>query len=579
MDVITDKKKLMYMVEESAKGIVALPQFQRNFVWSRDAIADLLTSLLRGYYIGSFLLLRSDPESQPFAVRPILGANVASDKIRPDWLILDGQQRLTSLHYAFTAPDEPVRYTKHAYRFFIHLDHLLDGNDDELVESVRFDQCSEWEEKTVQFQQRILPLKEIPTWNRWKDAYEDWLDDSGNDDLKNTYRNKWREPWRKAIGQNLLEVDIPYIEIPKIKEGDEDGIADVCVIFEKLNSTGEPLSVYDLLTARLYKHNIDLHALWAEAVSQHQILNELSDEKPDTYGVLLLRTIALIRKKECKGKTLINLPPTDFEDDWRAAAEAMEEALKRLMSTQEGGFGVIDPKWMTYSTMLPVLAVALKVAKDSKAGPEAYTDIHAWYWGSVFSERYTGSVESTSYRDAMDLVQRIENPSFEPVCYRVFRERILENPNFTFMDEHRRNGQYRGIMNLIALQGARDFGSEDSIEFHKLDDHHIFPTAYLRDFHDLKGGEKVNTIVNKTLIVDTTNRSISRKSPKDYLESVLPAGHKEKILRSHMINAEAQSAMETNNYNDFVEARNKVLVNRVRELVGVAAATGEAGDC
>jgi len=129
-----------------------LPRFQRNFVWGRDDITDLLVSILKGYFIGSFLMLRTDSDSTPFAPRPIQGVNLRPNDSRPDWMILDGQQRLTSLHYVFAAPNIPLRGTKYPYRFFLDLKKLVSGEIDEAVTSRRADWCDKELERETQFE-------------------------------------------------------------------------------------------------------------------------------------------------------------------------------------------------------------------------------------------------------------------------------------------------------------------------------------------------------------------------------------------------------------------------------------------
>jgi len=179
----------------------------------------------------------------------------------------------------------------------------------------------------------------------------------------NEYFNQQKPIWNEAISK-LHQFQVPIIEIPKVPPDDPDRISEVCAIFEKMNSTGVRLSVYDLLTARLYKDDIDLHALWEEAVEQYDRLREFSGGEPDVYGVYTLRTIALLRGIEVKSKTLINLSPQDFEKDWRTATEYIEKALQRITSTNPDGFGAFDPKWAPYSTMVSTLAALLHYTGD-----------------------------------------------------------------------------------------------------------------------------------------------------------------------------------------------------------------------
>ena len=134
MEIITDKRKLLPMVLKACEGKICLPDFQRDFVWPPDAIADLLRSMLRRYFVGSLLLLRCDPNDPPFAPCLLRGAKSNTTTLISGGLLLDGQQRLTSLVYAFKAPDLPLKNTKLRRWFFVVLDLLgKDPDDEEIV--------------------------------------------------------------------------------------------------------------------------------------------------------------------------------------------------------------------------------------------------------------------------------------------------------------------------------------------------------------------------------------------------------------------------------------------------------------
>ena len=105
MDIIPDKRKVVGLIEHAHDGKICLPNFQRDFVWTREEVADLVRSIIRGYFIGSLLLLRCDPNNPPFAPEFLRGAQPSYKEPRPEHLVLDGQQRLSSLMYALTAPD------------------------------------------------------------------------------------------------------------------------------------------------------------------------------------------------------------------------------------------------------------------------------------------------------------------------------------------------------------------------------------------------------------------------------------------------------------------------------------------
>ncbi|MFZ5899383.1 MAG: GmrSD restriction endonuclease domain-containing protein [Bacillota bacterium] len=561
MDITPDKKRLLDLVERARSGEIALPEFQRNFVWTRDDVRDLLTSVLKGYFIGSFLLLKVDAESSPFAFRAVAGVEKPPGQLKPDWLILDGQQRLTSLHYAFAAPPLPLKWTKYPYRFFLDLSKISAGDLDAAVFSERADLCGRYLDQDYQFENLVVPFTELPRWESWLNDYERWLIERDQERYFNEYFKVQKPVWNRAVGV-IRQFYVPTIEIPKVKPDDADGIAEVCAIFEKLNSTGVALSVYDLLTARLYRFGVDLHRLWQQAMEDNELLRQFSGGDPDIYGVLVLRTLALIREQEVKSKSLINLRPEGFEKDWQTAVLYMEKALKRATSTSQDGFGAFAQKWLPYSTMMPVLAALLYRIDRDKLDNRAYRGVKKWYWGSVFLERYAGSVESITLADYRDLVQWFSDPGHKPAVFEQIDRNILHNPNFSLRDTARVNAVYRGVMNLVAIQGAKDFRADDAIEFHALDDHHIFPRAFLASVKDAKGKSKyqnpdINKVLNRTLISQATNRRISRMKPSEYLAKLVPPDRKQEILATHLIDEAALAAMERDDYEAFLQAREK----------------------
>ena len=563
-----DTEHILDLVQDARTGRIVLPQFQRNFVWGRDEVTDLLISILNGYFIGSFLMLETDPEHLPFAIRPIQGVTLDSS-YRPEWMILDGQQRLTSLNYVLAAPDIPMKWTKYAYRFFLNLNAIAEGDIENAVESERADQAERHGryERQYQFHERIIPFTVLERWDEWLHAYETWLRDDPA--AYDEYWARYRTPWHNMI-QSLRNFAVPVISIGRGNPSNPEYLERVCAIFEKMNSTGVRLSVYDLLTARLYRDGIDLHSLWQRAIEQYPLLSQYSNGTPDSYGVFMLRTIALIRGRDVKSRSLINLRPQGFVEDWEAAAFFMEKALQRVTSTNADGFGVFAPKWMPYSTMVSPLAAMLHYIEENRLGRTAYEWLHRWYWASVFRERYAGTVESTTYRDYQDMLGAFHTGK-TPQAIQGAMVDVVENAQFSLMDVNRVNAVYKSVMCLVALRGAKDFRTGDSIEFHELDDHHIFPRAYLRKIK--QAGESdhsqslVNCVLNRTLISSSTNRSISRSAPAAYLERIVPQERTAEIMDSHFIDANALEAMRRNDFEAFLQHRNAALVAEIRRRI------------
>jgi uncharacterized protein with ParB-like and HNH nuclease domain len=165
MDITPYDKPLKWLIEGVETAAIVLPEFQRSFVWRRNDVEDLLISILKGYYIGSFMLLCIDRDNIPFAPRPVEGLERDLHSLHPQWMLLDGQQRLTSLYYVFQAPEgEKVRLrnTSYRYHFFLDLNQLEEGDIEKAVSSERSDWCKDLLEKQRQF----LAEHELHCWPR-----------------------------------------------------------------------------------------------------------------------------------------------------------------------------------------------------------------------------------------------------------------------------------------------------------------------------------------------------------------------------------------------------------------------------
>ena len=518
MDIFPDKRNLVDLVNKAHQGIVCLPDFQRDFVWTREEVADLLRSILRGYFIGSLLLLRTDPGKPPFAPALLRGACRPPHELRPECLILDGQQRLSSLIYALTAPPD-IRLKDSSQRrwFFLDLDLLLtDPDSDDIVFDRAHRELRGLDSAEVQYEQRVLPCTALLThgaFYSWRDGFEDWIGKSDPDRLAH-YRSTWRNSWLMAV-EAIQGFQVPVVELPSVTESDGEAIGRVCAIFEKLNSTGVGFSVYDLLTARLYRSGIRLHGLWEESCATHPLLNDWSEGKADEhkFGVLVLRTLALLREQDPKPRILINLDPANFEQDWRRAAAAVERALELVTLVGPDGFGVFAEKWLPGFGLVPVLAALRSQIEGRGLGGQERADLRRWYWCNVFMERYSSAVESKSRKDYGELTRHWFADGPEPELFREAQDWIGA-PGFRIRSSASyASAVYSGVFCLLAMNNARDWRRGEDIRLQELHDHHIFPQAYLRR-HGVNKRADVNSIANRTLISNDTNMRIGQGSSR-----------------------------------------------------------------
>lgn len=594
MEIIPDKRKVITLVEQAYEGKICLPNFQRDFVWTREEVADLVRSIVRGYFIGSLLLLRCDSTNPPFAPIFLRGADPPNRDPRPELLILDGQQRLSSLIYALTAPDLSLKDSSQRRWYFVDLDLLLSESDSD---GIVFDRARRelrgLDTPETQYEKRILPCTALLTqqaFYAWRDGFEDWLSQNAPGDLSR-YRSEWRGGWTSAAAA-FQTFEAPLVELPRVDDSDKDSIGRVCAIFEKLNSTGVDLSVYDLLTARLYRSGIRLHDLWNESCLAHPRLQDWSNGKADQhkFGVLVLRTLALLRGLDPKPRILIDLDPAEFEADWRRSSGAIARALELITNVGADGFGVFDKKWLPGFGLIPILAALRAEIDGRKLGEGERADLRRWYWCNVFMERYSSAVESKSRKDYLEMTGHWFKGEPEPDVFRQAQNWIGAQGFRIRGSASYASAVYSGVFCRLALRTARDWRRGEDIQLQELQDHHIFPQAFLKR-HGITKRVDVNTIANRTLISNETNGKIKDKAPADYVASgdIFPSGPRLELLGPHFIDGSAltllRSASESLSngeiselYGSFVQVREAAMIEEIRRACGITGSYSGASE-
>ena len=126
-----DKIGLDKLIKEIKNGSFVIPDFQRDFEWRPWDVRDLIKSIFMDYYIGTLLFWRGSKKNFDYlSCQPLFGFD-SSEKQDPEYIVLDGQQRLTAIHYAFFAPDIDFPNRKNPYLFFVDIEKLLEEDYDE----------------------------------------------------------------------------------------------------------------------------------------------------------------------------------------------------------------------------------------------------------------------------------------------------------------------------------------------------------------------------------------------------------------------------------------------------------------
>lgn len=538
---------LLLMIHNKELG---LPDFQRDFVWDPRATEELIESIFQNFPAGSLLRIKNRSGFH-FVPREFEGAPKL-DGQECSYLILDGQQRLTSLYQAL--------YGTGNHRYFADLSGLIAGKD--LEDCIFYLRRKEARKSlgTIESQAEALicPLEQLfgsrDGFDGWRDAVVECR--VGTEDEKKELRGKLREVQKKWL-KTLEDYEFPMVTL-----ADDTSSSAVCTIFETLNRTGVKLTAFDLLAARFWTDKVRLRDLWDAARQDHAIIEEFDI---DPYYVL--QSIALVTARaapSCKRSDVLDLDADQIRRGWEPVVRGLAYALELLRED----CGVLVSAWLPYNTMLiPLAAVASEVVttKGPAAGA-ARINLKRWFWCSVFGQKYETSPNSQAARDFGELrrwLRAQETP--ETVARLEFDESVLRQTT------PRQRGLYRGTMALILSRSALDFHkarkiTPRSIADEKMDDHHIFPEGFLRDSES----PSRDCILNRTLIDRRTNILIGKNAPSVYLsqiDSELGGAAVGSILASHLIPADTNSALRRDDFSGFLAEREKLL------LIALAKAT------
>lgn len=517
-----DKSTVQTLFNEVQAGRVVLPDFQRSFVWKADQIRELLVSLVGKYYVGTFLYMDMVTSSSIFALRLVEGVEKVNPGVKMHDLvtaILDGQQRTTSLFYALAGPDLPLKGKKGGARFFLHLPSLLDNRWDDSVVFVAANNKKE-----------LAAHRESP------DYVETTRILVPTDVAKSLQGTEYEDQsWDIAqILNDLLQYQFHHVELPKSTPLDR-----VVETFQRINEhVGEPLSIKDLLVARLYKDDIKFRELLADYRD-----SDLAEIDAD----FVLKVMALVRDGEIRRRNLLGLESEAFEADWADAVKAVNRGRGRILSAL--GYGTLAWKKVPSKHLIIILGALLMVGRRlGMLDAKAYKKIDRWYWTSVFTDRYDSAVNTSVAADWKTVRAWVFDGGPVPDFITEF------SPADVDLDvSSRSSATYKGVLGLVVLAGARDYKTNQVPKFdpNRAQDDHIFPKS---QYH-------YNGICNRT-IVTSSNQNKGNLIPSVFFKSLVTINGRQALvetLRSHLIPEEGLDYLLNNDLEGFVETRKKAV--------------------
>lgn len=553
METFDSKKTSLYEILKNIhEGKIQLPDFQRGWVWDDNRIKGILASVAKSFPIGAVMLLETGNNSIRFKTKVVEGAP-ESNGVKPELLILDGQQRLTSLYQSIISNRVVKTRNSKGYEikrwYYIDMQKALDPatdleeaifsiNENKIItKNIGRDIVLDLSTRELEYENLMYPVWMVDEYSDWRRGFNRHWNHSSD-------KSEFWDEFEELIINSFNHYMLPVIEMKKTNPKEA-----VCQVFEKVNTGGVSLSVFELLTASFASDDFDLKEDWAKIESKFKPYKVLSKTSEIDF-IQALTLFSTYRKKvglessgekdnlpavSAKRKEMLNLEIKDYIKYRDQITEGFIKTSKIL--NENHIFNSRDVPYL--NQLVPMAAIITQLDKNiENVGNK--NKLMQWYWCGVFGELY-GSANETRY--ALDIVQVVEwilNNGEVPKT--IFDANFIPSRLNTLRT--RNSAAYKGIYAILMDDNTRDWLSGTKIDFstyfsESIDIHHIFPVAWCEK--NTIPRDDYNSIINKTPLSGRTNRIVSGDAPSKYLDRLknnVGVSDEEflDILKSHVVN-------------------------------------------
>ncbi len=522
--------RIANLIPKIDQGDIKIPTFQRRgSVWTNEQVIDLLDSVLKGYPIGSFLFWLTNTQLK--SERNIGGFELPETPEKyPRNYVLDGQQRLTALYTVLTRPPEsldPRFQVLYDLREKIFIPFVAETRPHCLRLNILF--------STPQFLAKSAEVAQL----------------ADSETLTKELNLVW---------ETFHEYVIPVVTIP------EAPIEKVGVIFERINSRGTRLTIFDLMVA----------ATWARTGTEefdlrdkvNSLLSQLADKDYDEIeDVTVLRTIAVVRHASARREVILKLReegPENLTTLIATTNAALAQAVD-FLSTQ---VCVKSSDFLPYERQL--LLLAFLMSRKERLTPEDTRVLRSWFWRTSLSERYRAGGEAFFDEDLSAVLEATINPA------KLDRFSYLLDPDLFRQVQFRKGAAVpHAYAAMLASNNPRNITNGAAIdvgtalsEFNRKEFHHIFPQAYLKAKGTPNG--KIGCLANICMLSSAENKVIGAQAPSAYFGKYRAQfGEVEfrQIMSSNYISEKAIQYALADDLDSFLHARADTLAEVATKLM------------
>lgn len=551
------------LVSAIERGDIELPEMQRRYVWRSTRVRDLLDSLYRGYPSGAILLWETDEDvpTQDFAIATGTSAYASSK------LLLDGQQRLTSLAAIIRGKPVTVRGRQRPIELLFNLEHpdglpiiteVNEDSDDDVSDEEVDASEDELQRRFSQmtFIVSTTRLAALPQWVKVTDVFTsdsdaDFLRRAGVEGFDDPRYQKYsaRLAQLRGIRSYMYRMDV----LERTMSYDE-----VTEIFVRVNSLGAKLRSSDLALAQIT-------ARWRNSLATFQAFQKQCAEAGFNLELAIhLKNLVAFATDQSRFRLVSGLGLERLQSSWTEATRGMEFALNFLRSN----CGIESPEVLS-SPFITVTIAYFGHKRDYRLDPAESEALRQWVLVANAKGRYSrGSTET--YLD-QDLATLRDGGNVEGLLDRLRTQagRLDITPG-ELEGRNQRSAIFKTMFLAFRSRGAKDWASDLAIDLnrtgtrHRLQFHHIFPKAYLQGAYSPR---QIDDIANLAFIDGSTNRRISATGPELYLAEHLRERGPAQLEAQAMPTDPALYAKDR--YPDFLVARRALIAAALNEFLGV----------
>lgn len=555
-------EELVAMIE---RGELSLPEMQRRYVWRSTRVRDLLDSLYRGYPSGAILLWETDEDVplQDFSV----SQNESPYKSRSTRLLLDGQQRLTSLSAVIRGEGITVKGKKRPMELLFNLEHPdghsfvtevnEEGDDDEDdIQDAEVDSSEDELQQRFEKMTFVVSAKKLETLSHWVKVTEVFASDGDAHFLERAGIQSFADHRYKKYSERLAKLRNirKYIYRMDVLER---GLSydEVTEIFVRVNSLGAKLRSSDLALAQIT-------ARWRNSLEIfQQFQKECADNGYDIDLGLVLKNMISFATGQSRFLTVNKVPLATLKSAWQESCRGMDFAINFLKSNVN-----IDSSTLLSSPYLLVALAYFAHKRNYEISVEESNRLRFWVLIANAKGRYSrGSSETLLDQDLLTLRTGGAEELIDRVRLQFGRLDISADE---LEGRNRRSALFKTMFLAFRAARAKDWRSNLVISLnhsgaqHQLEFHHIFPKAVLKNDYSSR---EADDIANLAFIGGGTNRKISSKSPAAYLAAVLekigPSGLAAQAIPS------AERLFDVANYKEFLVQRRQAIADRLNEFL------------